>query len=120
MILTRSNYRTFKYKKKPIFIVKPHFGVVAMKTEKLDLSKRIERRLEMIYAHTKQGKTVRCVIEEFSVSVGTYYYWYHRYEKEGVFGLLNSILKRVPKLLIIKPVTMLHPSSLRLLITIQS
>jgi len=66
-----------------------------MKTEKLDLSKRIERRLEMIHAHTKQGKTVRCVIEEFSVSVGTYYYWYHRYEKEGIFGLFDS--KKGPK-----------------------
>ncbi len=73
----------------------------------------------MIHAHTKEWKTVRCVIEELSVSVGTYYYWYHKYEKEGGFGLLNSILKRVPKPLIIKPVTMLHPSSLRPLITIR-
>jgi transposase len=61
-----------------------------MKTEKLDLSERIERRLEIIHAHTKQGKTVRCVIEVFSVSVGTYYYWYHRYEREGIFGLFDS------------------------------
>ena len=91
-----------------------------MKTEKLDLSKRIERRLEMIHAHTKEGKTVRCVIEELSVSVGTYYYWYHRYEKEGIFGILNSILKRVPRPLLIKPVTTLHPSSSRPQITIQS
>jgi transposase-like protein len=89
-----------------------------MKTEKLDLSERVERRLEIIHAHTKQGKTVRCVIEEFSVSVGTYYYWYHRYEKEGIFAY--SILKRVPKPLIIKPATMVHPSSSRLLIAIQS
>ncbi len=70
--------------------MKPHLGVVAMKTEKLDLSERIERRLEIIHAHTKQGKTVRCVIEVFSVSVGTYYYWYHRYEREGIFGLFDS------------------------------
>ncbi|HJH27755.1 MAG TPA: hypothetical protein C5S37_13560 [Methanophagales archaeon] len=91
-----------------------------MKSEKLDLSKRIERRFEMIHAHTKQGKTVRCVIEEFHVSVGTYYYWYHKYEGEGIFGLLNSILKRVPKPLIIKPATMLYPSSSRPRIAIQS
>ena len=49
-----------------------------MKTEKLDLSERLERRLEMIHARTKQGKTVRCVIEEFSVSVGTYPYGYRQ------------------------------------------
>ena len=61
-----------------------------MKTEKLNLSERIERRPEMTHAHTKQWKTVRCVIEEFSVSVGTYYYWYHRYEGEGIFGLFDS------------------------------
>ena len=75
--------------------MKPHLGVVAMKTEKLNLSERIERRPEMTHAHTKQWKTVRCVIEEFSVSVGTYYYWYHRYEKEGIFGLFDS--KKGPK-----------------------
>lgn len=69
--------------------------MVAMKTEKLELSERIERRLEMIHAHTKHGKTVRCVIEEFNVSIGTFYYWYHRYEEEGIFGLSDS--KRGPK-----------------------
>ena len=69
--------------------MKPHLGVVAMKTEKLELSERVERRLEIIHAHTKQGKTVRCVIEAFSVSVGTSYYWYHRYEKEGIFCLVD-------------------------------
>lgn len=45
-----------------------------MEAEKLELSERIERRLEMIHAHTKHGKTVRSVIEEFNVSLGTYYY----------------------------------------------
>ena len=57
-----------------------------MEAEKLELSERIERRLEMIHAHAKHGKTVRSVIEEFSVSVGTYCYWYHRYEKEGILA----------------------------------
>ncbi|MGP8337876.1 MAG: helix-turn-helix domain-containing protein [Methanosarcinaceae archaeon] len=66
-----------------------------METEKLDLSKKIENRLEMIHAHTKHRKTVQCVIKEFNVSVGTYYYWYHRYEAEGIFGLFNS--KKGPK-----------------------
>jgi transposase len=61
-----------------------------METEKLDLSKKIESRLEMIHAHTKHGKTVRCVIKEFNVSVGTYYYWYYRYEVEGILGLFDS------------------------------
>ena len=61
-----------------------------METEKLDLSKKIESRLEMIHAHTKHGKTIRCVIKEFNVSVSTYYYWYHRYEAEGIFGLFDS------------------------------
>jgi transposase len=66
-----------------------------METEKLDLSQKIESRLEMIHAHTKHGKTVRCVIKEFNVSVGTYYYWYHRYEAEGILGLFDS--KNGPK-----------------------
>ncbi len=44
----------------------------------------------MIHTHTKQGKTVRRLIEEFSVSVGTYYYWYHRYEREVILGLFDS------------------------------
>jgi len=61
-----------------------------MKTEKHDLSERIERRPEMIPAHTKRGKTVRSVIEEFSVSIGTYYYRYHKYEADGIFGIFNS------------------------------
>jgi len=66
-----------------------------METEKLELSEKIEKRLEMIYAHTKFGKTVRYIIEEFNVSLDTYYYWYHRYEKMGIFGLFES--KNVPK-----------------------
>jgi len=66
-----------------------------MEAEKLELSGRIERRLEMIHAHTKQGKTVRSVIEEFNVSLGTYYYWYPRYVEMGIFGLFDS--KKGPK-----------------------
>ena len=66
-----------------------------MKTKELELSRKIERRLEMIHAHTKLGKTVRSVIEEFNVSLGTYYYWYPRYVKMGIFGLFGS--KRGPK-----------------------
>jgi transposase len=67
-----------------------------MKIEKLELSEKIESRLEMIYAHTKLGKTVRSVIKEFSVSLGTYYYWYHQYVETGIFGLFNS--KRGPQI----------------------
>jgi transposase len=68
---------------------------MAMKTKELELSRKIERRLEMIHAHTKLGKTVRSVIEEFNVSLGTYYYWYPLYVKMGIFGLFDS--KRGPK-----------------------
>ena len=67
-----------------------------MEMEKLELSKRVERRLEMIHAHTKLGKTVRYVIKEFNVSLGTYYYWYHRYVEMGIFGLFDS--KKGPKI----------------------
>jgi len=61
-----------------------------MEAEKLELSERIERRLEMIHAHTKLGKPVRSVIKEFNVSLGTYYYWYPRYVEMGIFGLFDS------------------------------
>ena len=33
-----------------------------MKTKERELSRKIERRLEMIYAHTKRGKTAHEVI----------------------------------------------------------
>ncbi len=65
-----------------------------MKKE-LELSEKIERRLEMIYAHTKHGKTIQEVIKEFGVCLDTYYYWYHRYVEMGIFGLFDS--KRGPK-----------------------
>ncbi len=42
-----------------------------MKKE-LELSEKIERRLEMIYAHTKLGKTIQEVIKEFGVCLDTY------------------------------------------------
>ena len=47
--------RTFKYGK-IIFIAKPLFEEVAMKTKELELSEKIERRLEMFHAHTKLEK----------------------------------------------------------------
>ena len=66
-----------------------------MKTKELKLSEKIERRLEMIHAYTKLGKTIREVIKEFGVCLDTYYYWYHRYAEMGIFGLFDS--KRGPK-----------------------
>ncbi len=61
-----------------------------MNTKEIELSGKIERRLEMLHAHTKFGKSVREVVKEFGVCQYTYYYWYHRYEKMGIFGLFNS------------------------------
>jgi len=66
-----------------------------MKAKELELSEKIERRLEVIYAHTKLGKTIQEVIKKFGVCRDTYYYWYHRYEEMGIFGLFDS--KRGPK-----------------------
>jgi len=66
-----------------------------MKTKELELSEKIERRLEMIHAHTKLGKTIREVIKEFGICGDTFYYWYHRYEEKGIFGLFDS--KKGPK-----------------------
>ncbi len=66
-----------------------------MKTKELELSEKIERRLEMIHAHTKLGKTIREVIKEFGICRDTYYHWYHRYEEKGIFGLFDS--KKGPK-----------------------
>ena len=66
-----------------------------MKTKELEISEKIERRLEMIHAHTKLGKTIREVIKEFGICRDTYYYWYHLYEEKGIFGLFGS--KKGPK-----------------------
>ena len=49
----------------------------------------------MIHAHTKLGKTIREVIKEFGICGDTFYYWYHRYEEKGIFGLFDS--KKGPK-----------------------
>jgi transposase len=88
-----------------------------MKKE-LELSEKIERRLEMIYAHTKLGKTIQEVIKEFCVCLDTYYYWYHRYVEPGIFGLFDS--KRGPRHHITKSAMMLHPRSLKSPIAIQN
>jgi hypothetical protein len=45
-----------------------------MKTKELELSEKIERRLEMIHAHTKLEKTIREVIKEFGICRDTFYY----------------------------------------------
>jgi transposase len=66
-----------------------------MKTKELEISEKIEIRLDMIYAHTKLGKTIREVITEFDICLDTYYYWYHRYLEKGIFGLFDS--KKGPK-----------------------
>jgi len=78
-----------------IFIAKPLYEGVAMKTKELEISEKIERRLEIIHAHTKLEKTIREVIKEFGVCRDTYYYWYHRYVEKGIFGLFDS--KKGPK-----------------------
>jgi transposase len=56
----------------------------------LELSKIIEKRYEMILSHEKFGVEIKKITEEYSVSVGTYYYWYNRYLKEGILGLSNK------------------------------
>jgi transposase len=40
-------------------------------------------------------KTIREVIKEFGICRDSYYYWYHRYEEKGIFGLFDS--KKGPK-----------------------
>lgn len=99
------------YYRKTIFIAKPVFEGRGMKKE-LELSEKIERRLEMIYAHTKLGKTIQEVIKEFCVCLDTYYYWYHRYVEPGIFGLFDS--KRGPRHHITKSAMMLHPRSVEI------
>ena len=56
----------------------------------LELSKNVERRYEMIQAHTKFGKTIRAVVMEYHTSIGAYYHWSHRFEKEGILGLIDK------------------------------
>ena len=43
-----------------------------MKTKELEVSRKIERKREMIYAHTKLGKPVQDVIKKFGVCLDTY------------------------------------------------
>ena len=74
-----------------IFIAKPLYEGVAMKTKELELSEKIERRLEIIHAHTKLEKPIREVIKEFGVCRDTYYYWYHRYVEKGIFGVASKV-----------------------------
>jgi transposase len=64
--------------------------MLIVQTLSLELGKIIEKRLEMIIAHEKFGVEIKKITKEYSVSVGTYYYWYNRYLKEGILGLSNK------------------------------
>jgi transposase len=64
--------------------------MLIVQTLSSELGKIIEKRLEMIIAHEKFGVEIKKITEEYSVSVGTYYYWYNRYLKEGILGLSNK------------------------------
>jgi transposase len=64
--------------------------MLTVQTLSPESGKIIEKRLEMIIAHEKFGVEIKKIIEEYSVSVGTYYYWYNRYLKEGILGLSNK------------------------------
>lgn len=64
--------------------------MVIVQTLSSEFSKIIEKRHEMILAHEKFGVKIKRITEEYSVSVGTYYYWYNRYLKEGILGLANK------------------------------
>lgn len=55
-----------------------------------EIGKIIEKRHEMILAHEKFGVEIKKITEEYGISVGTYYYWYNRYLKEGLLGLANK------------------------------
>src|SRR3990172_3806389 len=55
-----------------------------------EIGKRIEKRYEMILAHEKFGVEIKKITEEYTISVGTYYYWYNRYLKEGILGLVDK------------------------------
>ena len=64
--------------------------MLIVQTLSSESGKIIEKRLEMILAHEKFGVEIKKITEEYSVSVGTYYYWYNRYLKEGILGLSNK------------------------------
>lgn len=66
----------------------------------LELSKKVEKRFEMLQSHHKFGKPIRQVLREYGLSPATYYYWDKRYQEKGIFGLQDS--KRGPKISPIK------------------
>jgi transposase len=55
-----------------------------------EIGKIVEKRHEMILAHEKFGVGIKKITEEYSISIGTYYYWYNRYLKEGLLGLVDK------------------------------
>ena len=59
-------------------------------SQALEMSKNVEKRYEMIQAHTKFGKPIRAVVTDYHTSIGTYYHWAHRFEKEGILGLIDK------------------------------
>jgi transposase len=50
----------------------------------------IEKRHEMILAHEKFGVKIENITAEYGISIGTYYYWYNKYSKDGILGLVNK------------------------------
>ncbi len=64
--------------------------MVIVQTLSSELGKIIEKRHAMILAHEKYGVEIKKITEEYSVSVGSFYYWYNRYLKEGILGLANK------------------------------
>jgi transposase len=64
--------------------------MVIVQTLSSELGKIIEKRHAMILAHEKYGVEIKKITEEYSISVGSFYYWYNRYLKEGILGLANK------------------------------
>jgi transposase len=64
--------------------------MIIVQTLSSELGKIIEKRHSMILAHEKYGVEIKKITEEYSVSVGSFYYWYNRYLKEGILGLANK------------------------------
>lgn len=64
--------------------------MVIVQTLSSELGKIIDKRHAMILAHEKFGVKIKKITEEYSVSVGSFYYWYNRYLKEGILGLANK------------------------------
>ncbi len=55
-----------------------------------EIGKVIENRHEMILAHEKFGVKIKNIVAEYGISIGTYYYWYDRYSRDGILGLVNK------------------------------